>query len=302
MIGHHSFEWFLVRASDLNRFGARVWRSDRIRPENVHLRTPPRFASFLARFVRGVIDCPHLQPTASRENVQQDDTFFQVQQAIENQLLTGLKHIAEEEPSTWRKIVHGHTDVIMGWAVRDNEFFDQIADIVTLHTSRGPMNLPDYLAVTNGAIYYVTREHGSLQEQILGESSGVPVIDASYFAVTPFIGKYAHYRAVATVVQLDGELNQFFHPVASETFAPLLDYFKKRGVRAQVVQFKPSDLPAIVIYPKDAEFILETRSALDRDEIPGPFVGQVSDFIGKLMAQHEDLAGTLYLNASCDLI
>ncbi|MBN1563247.1 MAG: ATP-binding protein [Anaerolineae bacterium] len=255
-----------------------------------------------ARFVRGVIDGPFLQPTASREDIQRDDTFFQIQQALEIQLLAGLKQIAEQQPPVWRQIVRGHTDVIMGWAVRDNEFFDKIADIITLHTSRGPLNLPDYLALTDGTVYFVTREDGSLQEQVLGESYGVPVIDAKFFAVQPFIKKYADLRGIRAIVQLDGELEQFLNPVDADPFAAILEYYAARDIRVRIVHFKPSDMPAIMTYPKDAEFIRESRSALDRDEIPSPFAGLVSDYVNNLASQRGDLNGTLYVNASCDLV
>lgn len=76
-----------------------------------------------------------------------------VQQALEQQLVAGLRSIALDDPATWKKIVYGHSDVIIGWAVRDNEFFTQVADIVTFQTSRGLLSLPDYLALTNDSVY-----------------------------------------------------------------------------------------------------------------------------------------------------
>ncbi len=158
-----------------------------------------------ARFVRGVIDCPDLQPTASREEIQQEELFQSVQQALEQQLLAALRHIAATDPDTWRRIIDGHASLITRWAVRDNEFFEQVADIVTFRTSRGKLNLPDYLQLTGNTLYYISRELGSLQEQLLGESRGVPVIDASWSFVLPFLEKYAHFRPDVALVQMDGD-------------------------------------------------------------------------------------------------
>lgn len=255
-----------------------------------------------ARFVRGMIDCPYLQPTASREEIHQGDTFLFVQQAVEEQLVTGLKRIAETDPTKWKQIVRGHADVIMGWVVQNDSFFTQVADIVTFRTSRGQMNLKDYLEETGGKIYFVTRELGSLQEQLLGEGYGVPVLDASRFAVTPFLKKYAATHTDTELVQLDGESNQLLHAVPEDDFSDLLDYFRKRGIKSRVVTFKPEDVPAIVIYPKDAEFIVDTRKALDAGEVPGPLAGLVGDYVNRLSAADDDLEGTLYLNASSSLI
>ena len=113
-----------------------------------------------ARFVRGVVECPLLQPTASRESLHQDDNFDLVRRAIEAQLGEALRDLARDDVSTWRKVVRGHSDVIIGWAVSDKDFFDKVQDIVTFRTTRGPLNLPDYLDQSGGALYYVTRELG----------------------------------------------------------------------------------------------------------------------------------------------
>ena len=254
-----------------------------------------------ARFVRGVIDCPYLQPTASREEIQQDETFMFVQQALESQLTAGLKQIAEQDPVTWKKIVIGHADVITGWAVQDNAFFAQVADIVTFRTSRGQLSSSEYLRLTDDTIYYTARELGSLQEQLLGEGHGVPVIDASWFSVVPFLRKYADYKKGTRLVQLDGESNQLLRPAPDEPFAALLDACRQQDIRARVATFKPEEIPAIIMYPKDAEFLAETRSALDSGELQGPLAGLISDYMSKMSSDGESLDGTLYLNAGCSL-
>lgn len=255
-----------------------------------------------ARFVRGVIDCPYLQPTASREEIQRDDNFIYVQQALENQLAAGLKQIAQTDPSTWKKIVRGHSDLITGWAVQDNEFFEQVADLVVFRTSRGLLSLPDYLQLTGRAIYYVTRELGSLQEQLLGEGQGVPVVEAVWFGVTPFLKKYAEFRQGIRLVQLDGESKQFFRPVSEIPFLPLLAYYRERGVKARAATILPDDVPALMIYPKDAEFLTEAGNALDSGAIADPLAGFVGEYMKKIASANDDIAGTLYLNAACSLI
>lgn len=255
-----------------------------------------------ARFVRGVIDCAFLQPTASREEIHQDENFNFARQALEIQLSGALRRIAEDDPVTWKKIVRGHSDVITGWAVQDNEFFDQVADLVVFRTSRGLLNLPEYLETTHGAIYYVTREMGSLQEQLLGEGRGMPVIEAVWFAVTPFLQKYADWKKDIQLVQLDGEATQLLRPVPERPFANLLKYFQKQGVKVKVAAFKPEEVPALMIYPKDAEFFRDTKDALEKDELPGPLAGLVDAYMTRASLSDADLKGTLYLNASNTLI
>ena len=254
-----------------------------------------------ARFVRGVIECPVLQPTASREGIHQDENYESVRQALEEQLGRGLRQLAQNEPSTWKKIVRGHTDVIVGWAVSDNEFFERVEDIVTFRTSRGPLSVREYLDLTGNTLYYVTRELGSLQEQVLAEGRDVPAIDASWFAVTPFLQKYALRHPDVSLVQLDGEAEQLLRPSKNEAFAPLLAYYRSQGIRVRVASFKPADVPALVLYPQGAELAQEASASAEAGDLPGPLAGLVNEYIEQKF-KGEELKGTLYLNASCPLL
>ena len=159
-----------------------------------------------ARFVRGVIDGPGLQPTASREAVHQDDAFEAMRLTLTQQLNTGLRHLAQREPAVWHQLVHGHSDIIMGWASKDRDFFQMVAEVVPLRTTRGRMALPEYLKATNNVVYYVTRELGSLQEKVLAEGRNLPAIDASWFGVLPFLKEYAALHQGVSLVGLDDEL------------------------------------------------------------------------------------------------
>src|SRR5213080_1114040 len=255
-----------------------------------------------ARFVRGVVDSPLLQPTASRESIHQDDNFELVRQAVEEQLGQGLRELAREEPAAWKRIVRGHSDVIIGWAVSDNEFFDRVEDIVTFRASRGPLSLREYLELSGGSLYYVTRELGSLQEQVLAEGRDVPAIDASWFEVTPFLEKYASRHPDVALVQLDGEAEQLLRPVSEDKFAALLDFYRRREVKACVASFKPAQAPALLLYLQGAELAREAQESRQAGDLPGPLAGLVQEYVDQKFSGGTDLRGTLYLNASCPLV
>ncbi|MFO0928286.1 MAG: ATP-binding protein [Gemmataceae bacterium] len=255
-----------------------------------------------ARFIRGVVECPLLQPTASREGIHQDDNFELVRQALEEQLGQALQVLARDDAPTWRKVVRGHSDVIIGWAVSDPAFFEKVEDIVTFRTTRGPLSLPEYLEQSGGGLYYVTRELGSLQEQVLAEGRDVPAIDASWFSVTPFLEKYAQRHPDVSLVQLDGESQQLLRPAAEGVYAPLLEFYRSRGVRAAVAAFKPAEAPAIVLYPQGAELAREAEASLQAGDLPGPLAGLVHEYIETRFHDRDELAGTLYLNAANPLV
>lgn len=255
-----------------------------------------------ARFVRGVVECPLLQPTASREGIHQDENFELVRQALEEQLGEALQALAADDPATWRQVVRGHSDVIIGWAVSDSAFFGKIEDIVTFRTSRGPLSLPEYLEQSGGSLYFVTRELGSLQEQVLAEGRDVPAIDASWFSVAPFLEKYAQRHPDVNLVQLDGESQQLLRPAAEGAFAGLLELYREMGVRAGVASFKPAEAPALIMYPQGAELAREAEASLQAGDLPGPLAGLVHQYIETRFGDRDELAGTLYLNAANPLV
>jgi molecular chaperone HtpG len=254
-----------------------------------------------ARFVRGVIDCPALQPTASREGIHQDENFASVQEVLEEQLSQDLRRLATADPPTWRGLVRGHSDVITSWAVKYSEFFERVEDLVVFRTTRGLLSLPQYLQQSGGDLYYVTRELGSLQEQLLAEGRDVPAIDASWFAVTPFLEKYALRHPDVDLVQLDAHPDAFLQSVPEGRFAELLEYFRAQQICVRVAAFKPADLPAIVLYPVGSETVREAREALQDGELPRGLAGLVGDYVAR-ESETEDSRGTLYLNATCPLV
>jgi molecular chaperone HtpG len=256
-----------------------------------------------AKFFRGVVDSPMLQPTASRESIHQEENYLAVQQALETQILQGLRTVATEKPDVWRQIVINHTDLVLGWVTVNQEFFEQVADLLPLRTSRGAMALPEYLKQTDHTLFFVTQQIGSLQEQLLGEGYEVPVIDASWFAVVPFLEKFAHRRGNIKLVQLDGDARRLMRPVEDSRYDGLLAYFRKHKINARISAYKPHNVPALMLYPRNADTLIEARRALDSNELSSPFAALISDYINRQTEDEEsDPAGVLYLNASCPLI
>ncbi len=254
-----------------------------------------------ARFVRAVIDCPALQPTASREAVHQDDAFAATRRVIEDQLSRGLRDLAARQPAVWRRVVYGHSDVIMGWAAKDAEFFRMVADVVPLRTSRGRLALPDYLKDSGNVVYYTTRELGSLQEKVLAEGRDVPAIDASWFGVPSFLERYAGLHPGVALVRLDDDLEPMLRPAPPGELAELVRLCEELGFAVRASSFRPTGLPAVLTYPADAEAFQDAASALEEGEIPDGFSGLLRGYV----EQRPELpgrAGMLHLNAACPLI
>jgi molecular chaperone HtpG len=254
-----------------------------------------------ARFVRAVIDCPALQPTASREAVHQDDAFAATHRVIDDQLSRGLRDLAARQPAVWRRVASGHSDVIMGWAGKEPEFFRMVADVVPLRTSRGRLTLPDYLKDSGNVVYYTTRELGSLQEKVLAEGRDVPAIDASWFAVPQFLQRYAGLHPGVDLVRLDDDLEAMLRPAPPGELTELVRLCEELGFAARAASFRPTGLPAVMTYPADAETLRDAASAMEEGEIPDGFSGLLHSYVER-RREVPGQAGMLHLNAACPLI
>ncbi len=252
-----------------------------------------------ARFLRGVIDCPVLQPTASREAVHQDDTFETVRRVLAAQVGDGLRAVAARRPEVWRKVTYAHSDVITGWAAQDVDFFRLVADTVPLRTSRGRLTVPEYLTAAGRTVYFTRREMGSLQEKVLAEGRDVPAVDASWFGVPAFLERYAALHPGISLVRLDDDLEALFRPAPGE-LDELCRLCEELGFTVRASRFRPTELPAVVTHSAEAEYVRDAQNALSQRLLPDGFSALVADYIRHQPAP--DPGGTLHLNAACPLV
>ncbi len=257
-----------------------------------------------AKFVRGVVDCPVLHPTVSREQVRRDEAFYRMQTAIEEQLLGHFQYLAEHEPAVWRNIIIAHSDLIKAWALESRTFFDVVSDLVTFETSRGRLTLQEYLAASGGIIYYFIEERGSTQEKMLYEARGLVVIDASGFVEEAFLHAYVRAHPGVEIRQLEPGASFVFTEVIrpGREWEAITRYYNEQGISTRIVQFDPGSIPALLIYPPGSDHVAEARAALEGGDITGPIAGLVEEYLRMRDPQRTATQGILHLNAANSLI
>ncbi|MFT7581190.1 MAG: molecular chaperone HtpG, partial [Myxococcota bacterium] len=165
-----------------------------------HMLVTPRESELLpqwARFVCGLIDCPQLEPTASREAVRRNPLFHAVRVELGRQLLDFLR-VLKQQPD-WADVVRAHATLIKRDAVRSAVLFDAVSDEIPFETSQGTLTLPQVLERSNGTLYcYTDSEQARTMSLLLG-ASAIPVIDGRWYANAPFLRFYAEMRGVALV-------------------------------------------------------------------------------------------------------
>lgn len=87
-------------------------------------------------------------------------------------------------------------------------------------------------------------------------------------------------------------MQKLLRPVDEEPYSALTSFYRDNDIRVNIVEFKPSEVPALIFYPKDAEFYIETKNALDH--VPRAVAGLIGDYM-KRKNLNDDLRGTLYL-------
>jgi len=256
-----------------------------------------------ARFVTGLVDCPGLEPTASREQVRKNPVMLAVKRAIAAQLLGGLAAIQRQTPAIWRAFLDGHGAVLKSWSARYRELFEAIADEVTFHTTRGAMTLPAYLEeLGEDAIYYFDDDEEARNMTLLLESTSRPVIDARYAGDGEFLEMFARERNVRLVRQLEAEGAVVVEVAApSDGLVRLAGWLEEPDLAVRIARYAPASLPAFVRVPRRVETQALAKQALEGERVHSALRGLLASYVDRRPVQVDERR-TLFLNADNPLV
>lgn len=251
-----------------------------------------------ARFVTGIIDCPLLNPTASRESLRRDETYSALREALGKALLEHFTHLAEHAPMDWADIVQAHNDLIKGWAVRASEFFVRVADLVSFKTSRGQLTLPEYLHENPGRLYYYHDIEGATQALALFEARRLAVIDARWFADEAFLKVYSEMFGIP-LEELTPAAGYLFTPVTDSegVWKALIEACRAEGFPVRLLSYEPAHLPMILLYPPGAERARRAQRNMEEQRYIGPIRSLVRNYLQRQQTDEAMMKGVLHLNA-----
>jgi len=217
-----------------------------------------------AGFVGAVIESDRLLPTASREDIQRDEGYREVQEQLAEALVAGLKDYARNEPATWRQILSRHNEALLGAAVSDERLFEVLDEQLKVPTSEGEMTLPQAVELGKGQIYLST-DDGSAHEDIVLRAMRIPVVNGFRYAVRPFCRRYADKHGTEIVV-LGTRAGQarVFSSASGDKAADgrLLELLARENQEVVLTSFQPDYLPLVLV--ADQEYELKQR--LESDE------------------------------------
>jgi molecular chaperone HtpG len=227
-----------------------------------------------AKFVRGVIDSPDLQPTAARDNIQRSHPSFDfLQKRLGELIVERLSYLAQNERNKFRQINHWHHYHLKGMAYYHKDFFEKVADLLLFDTNRGPMSLQEYLTKNaprpetenKAPIYYFAYHGASAQFYRLADARGWVVINAGQAFEEELLEKYGQLKHQTVHLERldatdDPELFKRLDQADQENFRQLeLDmegHLHRVGlpnVAVRMRRFAPADLPAVLILTPETE-------------------------------------------------
>lgn len=214
-----------------------------------------------AGFIGGVIESSKLTPTASREDLQRDETWVAVQEALKETLISGLSDLAQNQPEIWRRVLMRHNEALLGAVLCDDRLFDLLKDRLQVPTSKGALLAKD-LRVNNSIHILLSRDGGF--EEMLFHILQRPVARGDRYAVVPFLRRWAllyHCRIIEVGTQTGNEQLFSLAELPEEQVAYLEEHLCD-GEQLIISRFEPAVLPLVVTPDREAEL----KQILEQDD------------------------------------
>jgi len=208
-----------------------------------------------AGFVSGVYESRVLSPTASREDLQTDDEYFDAQEHVADNLIKGLAEIARTQPETWRTILRRHNDALLGAAIADPALYEVLKDDLQLPTTEGDLTLEDIHARSPNGFTVTTHTDGGADE-VVARAFGTPVILGYRYGAAAMLQRYAEETGTDIIELGTSEGHTRLFPsqtVSGETQALLSDIFGETGATLRYAKFEPDYLSVIALVDKEQQ-------------------------------------------------
>jgi molecular chaperone HtpG len=266
-------------------------------------------------FVRGMVDCPDLQPTAARDNVLRDKTYHALRASLDQAIVTALLDLARHDPPHFLRLCDWHHDALKGMATQHQKFGAAVLDYLPFATNQGQLTLPDYLARqppgTNGKrpLYFFTHEADANQFYLLCQAHGVLGINAGSAFDEILLRRYVNQRPDEVELKpLDRLDDAALYPpldaVAHERYAPLLRAVDRAlaetevPARAQIRHFQPANLSAVVLSGQRLTAFDQMEQMLEKSRL----VDELAELAGEVRDRLRRQPLDLLLNAAHPLV
>ncbi|MFF3860412.1 HSP90 family protein [Streptomyces sp. NPDC002209] len=222
-----------------------------------------------AFFVRAVVDTDTLRPTASRENLYDDETLSAVREALGARVRAWLAELAASEPERLAAFLGVHHLGVKSLARHDAELLGLMLPWLPFETSDGSMSLQEFTAA-HTEIHFTRTVEEFRQIAPIAAAHGLGVINAGYTYDADLLALLPSVRPDLKVTELDaGAVTERLDPVptsAELALAPFLSTARTRlepqGCDVVLRAFQPVSVPALYLDDRQARQERDRTAAL----------------------------------------
>ncbi|RLS56817.1 MAG: hypothetical protein DWH91_05765 [Planctomycetota bacterium] len=98
-----------------------------------------------AHFLRGVLEVPRCEPTASREDLVRNFAFESVRRHLEDRLYEHFERLAQRDPAAMQSILAWHRYTWAGAAIHDRRLRALLRSCYRFQTSQGPLSFEELI-------------------------------------------------------------------------------------------------------------------------------------------------------------
>ncbi|MDK8237612.1 MAG: HSP90 family protein [Actinomyces urogenitalis] len=248
-----------------------------------------------AFFVRAVINADSLTPTASREDLHEDEVLWQVREALGEQLKSWLTTCLSARGSTAQAIIKTHHLALRAVALTDTTVLDLCARVLPYETTDGLLTLAE--ARGESELLYTSTTEAFRRVSSVARAQGLTVVNAGYVYDADLVAALGSRRGWP-IREL--EAKDVVHLLCLPTSQRLAQVAAAVARAEQILQssetavmlreFDPAEVPAIVLVDPEAE----RRAALHAESEASPDLW--GGLLGSLDTAPQEPARTLVLN------
>ena len=248
-----------------------------------------------ANFIVGGVECPDLDLTLGRDNVMDNAIWHSAQEIMEVEvtkaIVSSLKDNRAPVRRLWRQIFEVHRHELIEAATNEKKgrygrrrhksetsFFDAVRDLMPFKIKGEWLTLDEMIQRKlsleyegKQTLFYHSegsRRHESkgIQERFLFEEIGLSFIDARNYYERDFITEIADARNDIELVPAQEAVSRIIKRTGEKEDERIIrEIFESIGVKAELFQFLPSTLSAVIAVKPDDETPIERLDPSDPD-------------------------------------
>ncbi|MCY0951621.1 HSP90 family protein [Streptomyces sp. H27-S2] len=223
-----------------------------------------------AFFVRAVLDTDTLRPTASRENLYDDETLSAVRDALGTRIRGWLAELAASDPERLAAFLRVHHLGVKSMARHDSELLALMLPWLPFETSDGSMSLVEFTAA-HTEIHFTRTVEEFRQIAPIASAHGLGVVNAGYTYDADLLALLPSVRPELKVSELDaGAVTERLDQVPTSAELALASFLATARTRLEPLgcdvllrAFQPVSVPALYLDDRQARQERDRTAALE---------------------------------------